>query len=88
MEAAPRPSPQATNRKLGFSLRNGDIGGGDRGRLRRERAVIEVLQAPPTEMQHYPAQVTWPRRQAAHVTAASGMSRGAERRSLGELEMI
>ena len=33
---------------------------------------------------HYPAQVTWPRRRAAHVTARSGMYQGAERRSFGE----
>ena len=59
METPPRPSSQATNRKLGFSLRNGDIGGGDRSRLRREWAVIEVLQTPRTS--HVPAGL------AAHV---------------------
>jgi hypothetical protein len=36
-----------------------------------------------TEMQHYTAHVTWPRRRAARVTARSGMFGGAERRSSG-----
>jgi hypothetical protein len=38
-----------------------------------------------TEMQHYTAHVTWHRRLAAPVTARSGMSGGAERRSWRDL---
>jgi hypothetical protein len=38
-----------------------------------------------TGMQHYPAHVTWTRRRAPRVTAASGMTGGAERRSSDEL---
>ena len=53
----------------------GDIRGG------RDPALLGGTR---TEMQHYPAHVTWTRRRAARVTARSGMFGGAERRSSGE----